>query len=847
MDNNSIFTTVQERFSIINIATELGLIVTRIGSSYRSDSLDTSCRGENALAFYENTNTWFDFVLKEGGDITDLVARVKFNGDKKQALHYLMPDFSDGKISQEIKRRNEFMQSVERWHNNIFDGRPQHVNALNYLHSRRITDDTIRELKIGVDPAQGTFRILFPFWDEGRKNILYYVTRRYDWRNAGEDEKAPKYKNASLSYYPFLRNAPLGLNTLHRMKDDTLIITEGIFDWLAFYQEGYSVLASHGGDFGKQWKEVLEKIKSFKRVILAYDSDNAGQEFTYKAAKVLLQHRIPFYCTNLLTKDVAEHYALTGNLDAVLSSVQQGFKWFIHYIVPKKGFDELSFGEKDDALNKCKAFIKEIAAFSDSADVHGILMNLRSYFPKDWIMPLFEIARKGPSQLEVADKIRTSHSLMYNPRAGFYEYQSANTWTAGNGTWKQIDDEVVMGYIINALGKFATGGKVSSILKLIKSDNEIFSEIPITKFNTLPRVSFLNGTLHINLDTGNVELKPHSMYDYVTIQLPFCYEPKTVCSKWRKFISEITNNCDDDAAVLQEYSGSILIPNNRKYHKALMLKGGGSNGKSVFFNIIEAVFGGIGVHGNSYVSHTEPSKWAKDFRLMPLRNSWVNISNETETDLRGSEGVFKKITSGDSLEDSYKHKDPIAFNTRAKLMMACNYFPTVSDTSDGFMRRWLIVELPMHYVPKEQVRPDTCDRELNPFLEDELMKELPGIFNWIVEGLQRLIKQKGFTHTKNHDSLIKEFREFNDPLYAFVDESQECFKGSDEGHIVQRHTIFMKFIEWAQKNNVLPMPSNRFYSNMRSVFHSLSIPFAEEFDAWIFFFRNWDDEEVANW
>ncbi len=180
-------------------------------------------------------------------------------------------------------------------------------------------------------------------------------------------------------------------------------------------------------------------------------------------------------------------------------------------------------------------------------------------------------------------------------------------------------------------------------------------------------------------------------------------------------------------------------------------------------------------------------------------------------------------------------------------MVACNNFPTINDTSDGFMRRWLIVELPMHYVPKNQVRPDTNDRELNPFLEDELMKELPGIFNWIIEGLQRLIKQEKYTHTKNHDRLIKEFRKVNNPLYAFAEENEECFSGSDEGHIVPRYTVFMKFLEWAQKNNILPMSSNRFYSNMRSVFNSLSIPFSEENDAWIFFFRNWYDGEASNW
>ena len=826
----NIFQAVQEKYNIVAVAKNLGLIIKKVGGSYRSNSLDESGRGENALALYEATNSWYDFMLEKGGDITNLVAEIKFGGDIKQALQFLMPEYESHSISKDIQKRADLLHSIEHGNDILLnDTRNQCVKAREYLHSRRISDETIKALKIGVDTYGGDFRILFPFWNEPGSNLLYYVTRRYNWTGNGENEATPKYKNACLSYYPFLRNAPFGLNTLKRKKDDTLIITEGIFDCLAFYQEGYSVLASHGGDFGKLWKEVIEKIKDFKRVILAYDNDDAGMNFTYKAALVLLKNGISFSVANLLTKDVAEHYEATGNLDAVFNSIRKGFSWFTQYIIPKKPYDELTYSEKEKAFDKCKSFIQDIAKYANSADVHGILMSLRSYFPKELISGLFTIARQGPAQTEISDKIKSEHEVKYNPRTGFYEYQK-------NGIWKQADDETIEGYVKDALGKFATGGKLSSILKLIKADSDVHSDIPVTTFNTFPLVSFLNGTLHIDVNTGKAELRPHRADDYVTVQFPIYYNPNAECKHWRKFMNDITNGREDDQKVLQEFSGYPLLP-NCKFQKAHMLKGGGSNGKSVFFDVISAIFGGVGDDGRGYVSSTDPSKWGQDFRLMSLRHSWVNISYDMEKDMRGSEGVFKKVTAGEVLEDSYKHKDPISFNTRSKLMMACNYFPLVNDTSEGFMRRWLIVELPMHFTRKEKVRPFTNDRELDPFLEDKLMKELPGIFNWILAGLQRLLKQGEFTLTANHDRLINEFRTANNPLYAFVDENTEYFKGSDEGHIVERHAIFLRYAEWADKNKILPLPSNRFYSNMRSVFNSLSIPFDEDSGAWIFYFK----------
>ena len=837
-NTDSIFNQIQDKFNIIDVARDLGLRIKKVGGSFRANSIDVSGRGENALALYESTNSWYDFLLEIGGDITDLVAHVRFNGDIKEAIHFLMPDADKGYIDREFKARKQFDEDFERWHKDLIGSvRPSAAKALDYLHSRGITDDTIRALKIGVkvdNCSTGGFRIVFPYWNVSGEKVIYFTTRRYDWSGNGEDEKQPKYKKASLEQYPFLYNAPMGLNTLNRMKDDTLVITEGVVDWLVFFQEGYSVLSPNGGDFGKMWKDIIDRVKKFKRVVLAFDSDEAGQKFTYKAAKVLLAHKIPFYCVNMLTKDVAEHYQLTGNLDAIMNSVRKGISWLLQYITPKTPFEELSIGEREDAMTACKDIIKEIAPFTDNSDLRALLLGLRKYFPLDWLKDLFEMGRKGPSQADVASMVCSHRNLLFNSRTGFYEYQ--NNTRREEGTWKQVDDETIMGYIESKLGRFATGGKLSSILKLIQANSGVNSDIPVHTFNTQPLVSFRNGTLDIDMRTGSVNFREHSMYDYVTVRMPYSYNPEATCPQWEKFIREITGDDSDSQDVLQEFAGYILAP-HCKFQKALMLKGGGSNGKSVFFNIISALLGGIGADGRGYVSSTEPSKWSKDFRLMPLRHSWVNISSDAENDLRGAEGVFKKVVAGEVLEDSYKHKDPIPFSTRSKLMMACNFFPIINDTSDGFMRRWLIVELPMHFVEKGKVRPYTNDMELDPFLEDKLMKELPGIFNWMLKGLQRLLKQKQFTHTHSQDALINEFRSVNNPLYSFVEDKKNVyFSGSATDYLVDKGTVFGAYKEWAENNNVDALPSTRFYSNIQSVFSNLSINFAEfSRERWIFY------------
>ena len=296
--DRSIFQEIQDKYRIVEVARDLGLSVKKKSDgSYRADSIAPEGGGENALALYESTNTWYDFKLEESGDITDLVARVKYNGDKKAALRELMPNYDNGRYEAELKKKQEFYAKFEEWHNALLNPESDLGKlAIQYLLDRRISMETIKALKIGIAPDKscyGETRIVFPFLSESGE-VIYFTTRRYNtWSKLSdtsgeyhESDKTPKYKKASLEQYPFLRNAPLGLNTLKRNGkngDGTLIITEGVFDWLCFYQEGYSVLATTGGDFGNNWKEVIEKILKFKRVILAFDNDDAGRSCSSKA------------------------------------------------------------------------------------------------------------------------------------------------------------------------------------------------------------------------------------------------------------------------------------------------------------------------------------------------------------------------------------------------------------------------------------------------------------------------------------------------------------------------------------------------------------------------------------
>jgi putative DNA primase/helicase len=104
-----------------------------------------------------------------------------------------------------------------------------------------------------------------------------------------------------------------------------------------------------------------------------------------------------------------------------------------------------------------------------------------------------------------------------------------------------------------------------------------------------------------------------------------------------------------------------------------------------------------------------------------------------------------------------RHKDTIEMQTAAKLIVTCNSLPNITDTSDGFWRR-LIVIIFFEVVPIDQV---------NPTLVNELIDELSGILNWAMRGLARLQENERFTECSVCQQALAEHRRTCDSVTEF--------------------------------------------------------------------------------
>jgi putative DNA primase/helicase len=118
--------------------------------------------------------------------------------------------------------------------------------------------------------------------------------------------------------------------------------------------------------------------------------------------------------------------------------------------------------------------------------------------------------------------------------------------------------------------------------KQFLSDSNL--SVPETKTATL--INLRNVTFEVA--EGKQGLREFRREDFLKYQLPFEYNSDAKCPMFNEYLHRVVpdSNC---RKVLAEYLGYIFV-RGLKLEKALILYGSGANGKSVFFDIVNALF-----------------------------------------------------------------------------------------------------------------------------------------------------------------------------------------------------------------------------------------------------------------
>jgi putative DNA primase/helicase len=275
-------------------------------------------------------------------------------------------------------------------------------------------------------------------------------------------------------------------------------------------------------------------------------------------------------------------------------------------------------------------------------------------------------------------------------------------------------------------------------------------------------INLRNGTFEVSIDKQG--LRPFKDKDFLRYQLPFSYDTKATAPLFEKYLKRVLPE-KELQDILAEYIGYVFIK-NLKLEKVLLLFGSGANGKSVFFEIVNAILGRENVSNFSLTSLNNETYRSN------LEDKLLNYGSEIKGSLESD--IFKQLASGEPIGAKRLYKDPFTMFDYAKLMFNANELPKDVEHNEAYFRRFLIVPF-LVTIPQE---------ERDPELPKKIIaNELSGVFNWVLAGLNRVLEKKGFTNSKTSQSFLEKYKNESDTVFMFLEEQdyKPCYDGNSKG------------------------------------------------------------------
>ncbi len=380
----------------------------------------------------------------------------------------------------------------------------------------------------------------------------------------------------------------------------------------------------------------------------------------------------------------------------------------------------------------------------------------------------------------------------------FYSYRQSE------GYWKQTNDEYLKSQIRKKLRdinrKWDKSYYIRETMQAVK--HLLIDDKTKDRFTVDPD----NSNHYLNTKTGMLDwkkgiIKPHKPAYYSRFQFPVEYVPGAQCPTWIKSLNQWVDD-EDTIKFLQEFIGYCLIKDTSQ-HVAVILHGSGSNGKSTLLDVLIHLF------GEENLTNIDLQRLSNRFEIANIKDVLVNICSDIDSTYMTETGLLKTLIAGEKLRGEFKHRDSFDFKPIVRLIFSANEIPKVRDKTEGWYRRLRIIRFP-HTFKKG-------DPGFDPYLKEKLKDELPGIFNWAIEGLKRYRKNKGFTISQSMKMAKREYKNENDSVMSFVNEKLIKHDVDQPDWVIAKSVLYREYKAYCEESGLNAVSRWKFTHRLKNL------------------------------
>lgn len=370
-----------------------------------------------------------------------------------------------------------------------------------------------------------------------------------------------------------------------------------------------------------------------------------------------------------------------------------------------------------------------------------------------------------------------------------------------NGThWATVNKEAFQKFLGEASEKM---GVAKYSARYYKFRDELFKQFNATEF--LPSPVPPKDIVLINLRNGTFEvtpigtkLRPFDRADFLTYQLPFNYNPTAKAPLFDTYLNKVLPD-KDSQKILSEYLGYVFVKTSSlKLEKILFLFGSGANGKSVCFDIVRALYGDQNTSEYSLSDLTDTKGYCRAMIANKLVNYASEISGKHEA------AILKQLASGEPLSARLPYGEPFNITDYAKLIFNANEMSKDVEQTHAYYRRHLIIPFNVTITEAEQ------DKELAKKI---IAKELSGVFNWVLDGLHRLLKQKTFSECEAARAAVEQYALHSDSVKMFIEDN--AYKPSPNSNKLIK-TFYLEYRAYCIEEGMSPVKKTNFIKRLQA-------------------------------
>lgn len=304
---------------------------------------------------------------------------------------------------------------------------------------------------------------------------------------------------------------------------------------------------------------------------------------------------------------------------------------------------------------------------------------------------------------------------LHNLRPFFYDRNQMHwLWNAETFAWEIIDETDMMvrldkelQFYGQTIGKGVRGNYMEAVRRV---GRQHIPEEPGGEY-----VQF-RGILY-NLKTR--EMKPATPEFFATNPIPWeIGETSETPTMDRLFSDWVGDTWRPTLYEMIAYCCTTLYP----IHSIFSLVGIGRNGKSSFIKVLSKFLG-----KNNLCSADLDQLVEGRFETAKLYRKTACLLNETNYSIVERTSKLKALSSGDLVGIEFKGKNPFDVENTAKLIIATNSLPSAVDGSDGWHRRWVIVDFPNLFEEGKEIVDIIPDSEYRA-LARKVTEILPELF-----------------------------------------------------------------------------------------------------------------------